>query len=163
MPLVKVPSPLWSEITGLKNSKKFKRFADEATALTWLSKLVKARREELSIELYDMIGSRLPDGVKSLEFNDAEIDRDRLMEIVEALVPDTDDFDIIHAATMTAKASGASSRFDKKKLLATPIKCSNPKCKTENFVTTDVVEACTSHGERRAGVSITLAGEAEEE
>lgn len=163
MPLIEVPTPSWSTLPTLKRSKKFKRLADEALALTWLAKFVEARRKELSIELYDVTAGALPEGIKTLTYDDAEIDRDRLMEILDALVPEDSVFDVIHAATMTAKAGGPSSRFNPKKLLATPIPCSNPKCKTENFVTVDVIEACTKHGERRAGVTIKLAGEEEEE
>ena len=161
MPLVEVPTPSWTDIPTLKRSKRFKRLGDEALALAWFAKLIKARREELSQELYDTVEGQLPEGMKSLQYDGAEIDRDRLMEIVDALVPDDEDFEIVHAGTMTAKAGGPSSRFDKKKLCATPVEC--PGCGADVFVTTDVIEACTKHGERRAGVSIKLVGETEEE
>lgn len=161
MPVVEIPVPSWSDVPTLRKSKKFKRLADEALALTWLMKLVAARRSELSLELYDTLDGQIPHGLKSLEFNDAEIDREKLMEIVDKLIPDDDEFEIIHAGTMTAKAGGPSSKFNKKKLVSTPIPCLG--CGVENFVTTDIIEACTTHGERRAGVSIKLAGESEEE
>jgi hypothetical protein len=135
MPLIEVPIKPWTEYSALRKSAKFKRLADEAVKLTAQVKVLEGRRKELSLELYDLLDEALQDGEKTIEFA---------------------------GATLTKRAGGEPSRFDKKKLMQVPIKCSNPKCKTENHVTVDIIEACTTHGERRPGVSIKLADDEEE-
>lgn len=135
MPMIEVPLKPWTEYAELRKSKKFKALADEAVKLAAQEKVLKARRTELSLELYDLLDAALSDDEKSIEYA---------------------------GAVMTKRVGGQSSRFDKKKLMTTPIPCSNPKCKTVNHVTVDLIEACTKYGERRPGVSIKLAGEEEE-
>lgn len=159
MPLIEVPLQSWHDIPVLKRSKKFAKRSDEALALSYLSKLIEARRQELSIELYDALEEGLGEEVKSVAYAPVDdINRTKILDIVNELVPDDEDFSVT-GAVMTRKAAGKSSKFDKKKLMQMPIPCSNPKCKAENHVTVDIIEACTTTTERRAGVSIKLAGE----
>lgn len=136
MPMIEVPLPSWTEIAGLRKSKKFKKLADEAVELKRQEKALSARRAEIGLELYDILEEELDDTMKSVSYE---------------------------GATITRKAGGKSSRFDKKKLMAMPIPCANPKCKTDNHVTVDIIEACTKYGDRRPGVSIKLPGESEDE
>jgi hypothetical protein len=136
MPTIEVPLQSWTEIAALRKSKKFKSLADEALKLTEQEKYIKARRSELSLELYDILEANLDEQTKSIEYQ---------------------------GAVLTRKAGGQSSRFDKKKLMQMPIPCANPKCKTENHVTVDVIEACTTTSDRRPGVSIKLPGEKDDE
>lgn len=132
MPMVEVPLQKWSDIPALRKSKKFRQLANEALELKREQKQLEARRSELSLDLFEILDEALPTGVKSIDYE---------------------------GAMLTKRASGKWSRFDKKKLMETPIPCSNPKCKADNHVTADIVEACTKTGESRPGVSVKLPGE----
>lgn len=161
MPIVEVPLQSWKEVAGLRKSKKFRRLGDEALALSKLAKIIKARREELSLELYDPLEETLPDQIKTVRYDGAKIDRQMLIDIVRQLLPENL---FIASGTMTKKVGGETKKLNQKQLMATPIPCSNPKCKADNYVTADIIELCTKKGTSRAGVSIKLDdGDSDEE
>jgi hypothetical protein len=134
MPTIEVPLQSWTDIPALRKSKKFTKLADRAIELARQEKVLKAARQELSLELFDILDEVLDDQTKSIAYE---------------------------GATLTKRAGGQTSKFDKKKLMTMPIPCSNPKCKTDNHVTVDIIEACTKKSDRRPGVSIKLPGEEE--
>lgn len=130
MPMIEVPLKSWTDYATLRRSKKFQKLADEALKLAKAEKVLKARRAELSADLYDILDGALDDGMKTVTYN---------------------------GATLTKRAGGEGNRFDKKKLMQEPIECN--ECGAENHVTVDVIEKCTTKTERRPSVSVKLAGE----
>ena len=156
MPMIKVPIPTWTQYPTLKKSARFKRLADEAAALARVEKIIKARRSELSMELYERLADALPDEIKTIEVVPREMGHDDIVKILGELIPDDVE---IGKASLTKRAAGESSRFDKKRLMQEPIECN--ECGAENHVTVDVIERCTVKGERSAGVSIKFTDEGE--
>ena len=128
MPTIEVPLQSWKEISNLRKSKKFAKLASEAATLARQEKFIRARRQELSLELYDILNESLDSEVKSIEYE---------------------------GVRLTKIDGGETSRFNKKKLMTIPIPCANPKCKAVNHVTSDVIDECTDRGTRRPSVSVT--------
>jgi hypothetical protein len=161
MPTIQVPLKSWTEIQALKKSKRFKKLSDEALALAVVEKIVKARRSEISLELYDFLEDTIPDGAKSIDYDHAELNIDGLLAAVTTLIENAVDEDaVIERAMLTAKAGGPSKSLDKALLFSYPIPCANPKCKTVNHFPADAYAECQKSGEdRRPGVSVKLPGE----
>lgn len=161
MPTIQVPLQSWTTIPELRKSRKFKRLADEGVALTIVGKLLKARRSEISLEMYDQLDETLDEQTRSIEFDGLTMSKADVLKLIDKLLPEDVD---VASAMLTRKAGGPNYRFDQKLLMQTPIPCSNPRCKTVNHVTVDIIEACKKRGEdRRPSVSIKLAGDTEDE
>ena len=126
MPTIQVPLLDWSDYTPLaKNSKQFKRLADQLVTLSEQAKIIEQQQGEIRQQLYPLL-KPLGD-IKSVRYGEVRLER---------------------------QDEGETTRFDKGKLMQQPIPCANPKCKTVNHVTPDVMERCMSYGKRKATVKV---------
>lgn len=141
MPTVNVPLTLWSDIPALKRSKAWQRLAKEEAQLSAEAKRIKARRDELKLELYDELKDRLPEDVKSVRYDYTYVD------------PETEE-EVTLPLQFTAVGAGKSRSFKVERLLTVPIVCSNPKCRTENHITADEIEECYEESPRKPTVRV---------
>lgn len=141
MPMINVPLTPWTDIPKLKRSKLWARLAAEEASLRKQEERIKIRRAELKLELYDVMSSALPEGVKSVEYDYTFTDPETGETATEPL-----QFTKLDGSTTTS--------FKKEKLLEIPIPCTNPKCKAVMSIDADMIESCVEHGVSKPTVRV---------